>query len=596
MLNIKFQTQMTKTQNQFSRLFEFLSAREKIGALVFYVLVASILYSPIVFFGKSLQSAIYHPYTLIEEGAYGYEGRRPFGAFNVDVSNATITEYPINKLAGDIYKSGHLPLWNPYKGIGQPLPEQLGASAFFPFQVLEDISPAKTWDFFMLGRLVIAAFFTFLFLRSLKISKLGSLLGGLFYAFSGSFTWFINNEEMVNPAMMIPVLFWSVENLRQSGHFKYFIFSALSLGLILMAGTPGVSLYALLLVLFYIVFRIIFFGNHLAGNAKLSFFYQNKIRLTLLFVLVALIGISLAAPLILPFFDFLQSAVVLRSELGSFIVSPKNFGFIIFPGLSDIPISYRFGIQNGLWDDIGGYVGIIPIFLIILGGITVWRYRSEHKKDEHLKYFCFFAILGALVLFKNYGFPPLTLIGKLPFFNTVWTPRWSSPIWTFSFAMAAVFALEIIRNNIGSFRERINAFFRRRPWSCLLIFIGISAFFACYIRNFLTRYFSFLLKFLAEQKDKILTIADPSLLSVVFYYLVALIISVVFYYLATIIILALVIYALLYGELKKTTVFDFNHCCFGELALDSSRLSVGRIKDGSFCYCGAGHFLLCKEV
>lgn len=478
-------------------LLSFLKTHEKLGALVFYLLAVAAVYSPVVFFGKSLQAPIYHPYSVTEKGVYGYEGRKPFGAFNVDVSNATITDYPINKLVGDIWRQGQVPLWNPHKGIGQPLPEQLGQSVFFPYQILKDVFPVGSWDFFLLGRLLVAGFFSFLFLRLLSISQISALLGGLIYMFSGSFTWFINNEEMVNPAMMIPVILWAVERMFRARDFRSFVFLATSTGLIITAGSPGVVLYAILLAFSYVIFRIFAFLP--AGLANP---FRARLKLLLTFLTVTVLGVSLASPLLFPFFDFLKSAVALRETLGSAVVSAWHFGFVVFPGLADVPIQYRFGISNGLWDAVGNYSGILPLYLILLGLLATFFHRGPLKK-----YLFFFIAFTAVVLLKNYGVFPFVLLGKLPLFQTVWSPRWSGPIWGWCLAMAAALGLEMVIEHRQQLSQKLKKLSNGLKFFLLsLLVLGLGL------------YQKYVYDFLLEQKDKILMIEGHSFLALGFYF------------------------------------------------------------------------------
>lgn len=479
-------------------LFSILTRNEKLGALVFYLGVVCVVYSPVVFFGKSLQSPIYHPYTVTNQGAYDYQGRKPFGAFNVDVSNATITDYPVDKLIGDIYRQGKLPLWNPYKGVGQPLAEQLGQSAFFPYQVLKNLAPVGSWDFFLLGRLVIVGFFTFLFLRSISVSRIGSLFGGLAYMLSGSFTWFINNEEMVNPAMMAPIVLWSVENLLQKLNTRFLIFSTLSFGLILTAGTPGVTSYVLLLILAYAIFRIT---------------TLDKVLKPVLVLLISLIlGFSLAAPLFLPTFEFLQSAVALRGDLGSAVVSAWHFGYVLFPGLADVPVGYRFGISNGLWDAIGGYTGILPFYFAVLGLLAFLALRRNLPRGHFGGYLVFFLLAGLLILLKNYGLFPFVLIGKLPFLQTVWSPRWSSPAWGLAFAIAGAIGFELTRLHRRLLIDKWARILRSLTFKLSAIPLGLLLIGLFYKR---------LNDFLVNQQDKIITLRNLSNSDLSFYFSVA---------------------------------------------------------------------------
>ncbi|UCG80841.1 MAG: hypothetical protein JSV60_00735, partial [Desulfobacterales bacterium] len=99
------------------RLSKYLT---NIRALLFYLALISALYAPVVFGGKSLQPALYQPHGLVQGWPYAYEGRKPVNTFNVDLATPAYYEWPVNKLVGDIYRTGSLPLWNPYQAAGTP--------------------------------------------------------------------------------------------------------------------------------------------------------------------------------------------------------------------------------------------------------------------------------------------------------------------------------------------------------------------------------------------------------------------------------------------------------------------------------------------
>jgi len=182
--------------------------QDKSRAFIYYILLISILYAPVVFFCKSLQ-----PYGLLNTWPQGYTGRVPVNTFDIDLATPAYYEWPINKLVGDLYGNGDIPLWNPYQGGGVPLAAQYSTKAFFPYQIIENMSPVWAWDYFMLGRILLAGFFTYLFLSLLGLEFASAFLGGLLYMFSGSFTWFINLEQFTNSAMMLPVHIYCLERL-----------------------------------------------------------------------------------------------------------------------------------------------------------------------------------------------------------------------------------------------------------------------------------------------------------------------------------------------------------------------------------------------
>ena len=117
---------------------------------------------------------------LTSTGDFNAEWRAPANTFNVDIATPAYFESPINKLIGEQVRGGTVPLWNPYQAAGTPLLAQYSTRALFPLQILENISPVWSWDFFMLFRLLVAGFFTFLFLRSISLAFVPAFLGGIF--------------------------------------------------------------------------------------------------------------------------------------------------------------------------------------------------------------------------------------------------------------------------------------------------------------------------------------------------------------------------------------------------------------------------------
>src|SRR3989304_847479 len=219
-------------------LSKSLIKNEYLLAFALYLAAIALFYFPVVFCNKSLQPSLYSPYGVTQSWPYGYEGRTPENTFHIDLATPAFYEWPVNKLIGDIYKRGELPLWNPYQAAGTPLAAQYSTRAFFPYQILENISPPWSWDYFILGRLWIAGFFTSLFLRALRLSPPSAFLGGVFYMLSGSLVWFINLEQMANGAMVLPV---RKSRIKMAGTRKPFSLpkiSGVSFALQLLAGQP----------------------------------------------------------------------------------------------------------------------------------------------------------------------------------------------------------------------------------------------------------------------------------------------------------------------------------------------------------------------
>jgi hypothetical protein len=424
-----------------------------IRALLFYLALISVLYAPVVFGGKSLQPALYQPHGLMQGWPYAYDGRKPVNTFNVDLATPAYYEWPVNKLVGDIYRTGSLPLWNPYQAAGTPLAADYSTRAFFPYQIFEDLSPVWMWDFFILGRLLVAGFFSYLFLSRIGLSFPAALLGGIFYMFSGTMVWFINLEQMTNGAMMLPVLLYSLEVTARRPARTQIAISGIVFALVLLAGQPEVALYILLLGTSYFIFRAL----HL-------YKWKKFVSLTMKFALIFAVGIALAAPLIFPFLEFVFSShhvhhpragvgtqdilnwkrafVALTPTATEIPADPEVLPEVLarFDDGDDRPMYFRIFATKGVWDWMGGYTGILSVFMALTGISVVLIKRSIEWRGMILFFFCF----GAAILLKHFGVRPFLWLGHLPIFDIAWGPRWAGPTWVFSFCMAGAIGCQAI--------------------------------------------------------------------------------------------------------------------------------------------------------
>jgi hypothetical protein len=451
--------------------------REPVRVLFFYTLLIFLFYSPVVFTGKTLQPPLYQPHGVLD--GWAGEGRRPVNSFNVDLATPSYYEWPVNKLVGDFYRKGELPLWNPYQGAGIPLAAQYSTRAFFPYQVLEDMSPVWTWDFFILARLLVAGFLTYLFLSALGLSFPSAFLGGMLYMFSGTFVWFINLEQMANTAMMLPLVMYMVELLARKKGSVYIPAASFSFALLLLAGQPEVALYATLLSFSYFIFRV--FTLH--G-------YPGFLRPATRFIPAFLLGLGISAPLILPFLELVgvgHHIHTLGGPMGSqALMSWQTIYAIFTPSATVFPSDpemvegltplvqidggfYRFLPTNGLWDSLGGYTGVLSVYLAVVGFLLAISANKGRLRGVSL----FFIIFATSIILKNIGIRPFIWLGNLPLFDQVWSLRWAGPVWTFAISMAGAIGLEVIlRSTTGGktgtgdpqVPGNISAYFDEKPY------------------------------------------------------------------------------------------------------------------------------------
>ena len=168
---------------------------------------------------------------------------------NFYARDVALQYYPIRRVLHDIVASGHFPFWNPRISAGQPLAANPAYQTFYPFQ----------WTIFLpdfdLGfRLAIilhfylAAIGTYLLLRSLGTRIPAALFGAITFVLGGTFLSLTNLLPFLFSAAWLPWIgfFWRRSN---------FPLTALSLGMLLLAGDQTMILQAGALLCAYALYR-----------------------------------------------------------------------------------------------------------------------------------------------------------------------------------------------------------------------------------------------------------------------------------------------------------------------------------------------------
>ncbi len=399
------------------------------AAAVLYAGVLAVCHAPVLFEGRTLQAPHYTTSAIAPGWPPPPAGRRPVSTFDVDMATPAFYEWPLDRYIGARLRRGELPLWNPHQGAGTPLVPNYSTRVFFPYQMLLDVSPPALWDFLFVLRLWIAGWLTYCFLARAGLGFAPAALGGLLYMLSGVFTWFVNLEQYVNAAMMAPLFFLAVEVFVAAPGARPAAFVAVAIGLNLLAGQPEVTACALLAGGLYGIVR--WLGTD----------HRRGVRAASLGLAGVLLGFALAAPLLVPFAAHLPNAFHLHASGGDMGVrdpAPSVLAVALFvPTFFELPTLPRTKPDNGRWDFLGGYGGVLAPYLA-LAGLAAPGWSVSRRRRAALLFFA--AVWGWLVL-KNFGVPPFDWIGYLPVLDQVWTPRWAGPTWCFALSAAAAFGL-----------------------------------------------------------------------------------------------------------------------------------------------------------
>ncbi|HEV2318890.1 MAG TPA: YfhO family protein [Verrucomicrobiae bacterium] len=302
-----------------------------------------------------------------------------------------------------VYQQKSFPLWNPDLCCGAPNLGAISYGLLFPIRLLlSPLSPFAASGLAAFLKLCLAGWFTILYVRKLGVSDAGSFLAGLAFSLSGFMIVWLGHP-LASSAMWLPLVLYLVESIFRLGPekaagaaaFRLWAAFGIAYAFMVLGGHPPTTIHVTIVVTIYFFFRLM--------ERPCD---QPFIR-TGLFIGALVAGFLLAAPQILPFFEYYrQSSSPLASASVGRWASHLTFSELIHfltPNLMGNPaIGFQDLPQLLGWngpDDFNertGYVGIVPLFL----AITAVTFRRG-------KFCVFFLCIFAGSLWIIFGIPPM---------------------------------------------------------------------------------------------------------------------------------------------------------------------------------------------
>jgi hypothetical protein len=169
---------------------------------------------------------IFYRPVLFEDGQFAY---RDAGAFY----------YPLYLRVQEDWGAGRWPLWNPGQNGGEPLLGNPMAAVLYPGKALYALLPyAWAARFYVISHTVFAFFGLFALARSCGVSRVGSCLGGLSYAFGGPVFCLHSNVIFLVGAAWIPWGLRAIDRLLRQGRRQGTAELAAVLALQTLGGDP----------------------------------------------------------------------------------------------------------------------------------------------------------------------------------------------------------------------------------------------------------------------------------------------------------------------------------------------------------------------
>ncbi|MBI4062451.1 YfhO family protein [Candidatus Gottesmanbacteria bacterium] len=200
----------------------------------------------------NLLVSFYSPWKYETDLGYGLTvPNKPLGFDNLKLF------YPFRKFTTQRLSTGHVPLWNPYVFSGSVHLATYQSAVFYPFNILYHLtSQADAWSVLVIIQPILIGWFTYLFLRSLSISRFGSFFGAFGFAYSG---WIVAHLEEVlvvtQSILWLPLALYGSNVIRQKSKRIGFILLLMSLVMSILGGFPQMVVYLFAVTILWNIYR-----------------------------------------------------------------------------------------------------------------------------------------------------------------------------------------------------------------------------------------------------------------------------------------------------------------------------------------------------
>jgi hypothetical protein len=242
--------------------------------------------------------------------------------------------FPFYKVTFEAFRNFSWPLWNPYAFSGHPHAADFQSAVFYPLNIFGlFIAQIEFWHLLRITPTILASFFTFVYLKSLKISNLAAFFGAVTFGFSPFIlTWGEEVVMSVHSVLWLPLILWGIEKYIESGKSKFLALISLAGAFSLLAGYMQTTIYVFVFAFLYSYVRL--------GIKNLQ-----KPKHLLIFAALFFSGF-LAAVQILPsaelFFNSARSQVTLRETLFEFLLPVETLITFLAPDFFGNPGTANF--------------------------------------------------------------------------------------------------------------------------------------------------------------------------------------------------------------------------------------------------------------
>jgi len=310
---------------------------------------------------------------------------------------------PWTRLAWEQVHHGHLPLWNPYNGLGTPLAFNWQSAPFSLSSVLTYLVPLRlAFTAAIAVNLLVAASGAYVLGRVLRMGAIGAAMVGTVFVLSGPFAAWLGFPFASVNCWAGWILAFGILAIRARRPMWATVATALSIAGMLYGGQPEGATVLLLAV-------GAFFGLLLAHHVDRRGWTATRAPAFRL-IGAATAGVGLALPLVLPGTQL--SALSIRRVAPPTQALPGHLlAYLAFQGYDGLPLPEvaKFGLSGYLYNETAAYVGMTALVLALIAMVVRWR-RPEIRA---------LAAVVAICLALVYFGPLDALADRIPLVGTV---------------------------------------------------------------------------------------------------------------------------------------------------------------------------------
>jgi len=406
-------------------------------------------------FPANLLVSYYSPWQFYEWE--GYPNGPPNKPIGFDVIKLF---YPYRKFTVDQLKLGQWPLWNPYNFSGNVHLATYQSAVFYPLNLLYFLLPLiDAWSWLVIIQPILAGVFMYLFLAKINLSRKAAFFGSLVFAFSGwMIAWLEESLVIEHSALWLPLILYAVETNRKKITPTSFFLFVFGLTASILAGFTQLTLYVLVTVLAWIIFR---YWPLKRKDLK------KVLGLALGFTFSFLIAVVHALPAIEAYLYSPRGVTDAKFLFDQYLMPPWHLLTFLAPDFWGNTGAYNY-FGGGFYHEKVIFIGL-PAFLLALSVLVA------KQTNPVLRFFKKFSLVTLALGFFPFGW--LLYYSRLPLIS-VMIPSRIFFLSTFGFCVLAAFGLDVY------FRQGID----QKKWKKLLTGIGIT-FFLLWLFVFLSKIF-----------------------------------------------------------------------------------------------------------